>query len=186
MNNKRLIIALVVSLSFLLVANESSVQAQIKPTIALIDSSAFHKPGGIKKLIDAIKEMGYVDCNVKIKRSRIESKIETVKKEISDLDCKKLDTSSKFEELAGLIRELQTFEAENSACMQAILKEKTEPVFAEIRRKAVEFAKVHQVKLVIGSKSDYGVPLFASFHIEDLTSEFIAYFNGTAAPEVSH
>lgn len=189
MKNRRLILLLVLPLSFLLMANESSGQADVEPgqsPIAFIDSSAFHAPGGIRKLIDAIKEMDYVDCTVKIKQSRIEAKIETVKKDISDLEGKKLDTAPKLEELVGLSRELQTAEVENSACMNAVLKEKTDPVFAEIRKKAGEFGKIRRVRIVVGSKSDYGLPLFATFKIENLTTEFIAYFNGIVTSGVSH
>ncbi|MBP6003439.1 MAG: hypothetical protein KA746_08410 [Pyrinomonadaceae bacterium] len=148
------------------------------PRIVVVDSSMFaDRNNGIRRLVDAENSMGFVDCLAHFRYVRLIDQVDVKKKEIAELECKGLNTDEKVKELLSLLEQSWKAEDENKNCLKLIRKQRVEPILLDIQEIAKEYASLKNYHIVIGTKSETGFPFYLVGQFDDVTSEFINYFN---------
>lgn len=172
-----------VLLATLIVTGALQVHSQKKvitatPRVVVVDSSVFSDSNtGIRRLVEVKQSMGFVDCSAGFRYARMTSQINEKMKEIADLECKGASTDEIKRELSLLNQESWKADEENKNCLRVARKERLEPILQKIQEKLKEYGKLRNYQIIVGSKSEDGFPLYLLGQFDDVTYEFIDYFN---------
>lgn len=151
--------------------------AQIK--IAVVNSDAFHlETTGIKKLVVAVREIGFQDFDELFQASKLESQIEVLENEIDVLPCDGESLNTKVKKLKELKNEFKATKEKLHQRYETYDAKNIEPIRVKIRAKLKDFAEQNGFKLVL-DKSKLEDSNFFIIEDEpvDITKEFIKFCN---------
>ncbi len=167
---KLLILTLILSVTAFAQINQTAVRNKV----AVVDTESFYdEKAGIKKLANAEKQMGILDCFAMERYFSLTQELQKLEKEITLLQCQKITVDDKLKQLQKLKDDSKQSKDEVDACKDIAKLQTVEPVIQKIREKLKEFAKQKGYIIVTEKFSS----VLVEGEVDDITSEFIQFCN---------